>query len=88
MSKKAGTFIIFGLIWLFLFSIPVGQGKVLFDVASYYIVSSRPVDWLLGQIDETVANTEESSLRKSSQIWMDSGREKLTQGDKLYDYTE
>lgn len=88
MSKKAGIFIIFGLIWLFLFSIPVGQGKVVFDVASYYIVSSRPVYWLLGQIDETVANTEAGSLRKSSQNWVDSSREKLTQSDKLYDYTE
>lgn len=88
MSKKIGVFLLIGFVWLFLFSIPVGHGKRLFDIAAHYIVSSQPVLWLMGQIDETVAKTDETPLRNNGQNWMDSGRDKLSQSDRLYDYSE
>ncbi len=37
-------FLVYGIIWLFIFSIPVqGGSKKLFDLGQHYIVDSRPV---------------------------------------------
>lgn len=36
-------FLFYGLIWLFIFSCPVGKSKKLFDLGHEYIVDSKPV---------------------------------------------
>ncbi len=86
MPQKALSFVIIGIIWLFLFSIPLGQGRTVFDVAHHYVVDSTPVHWILGQVDETISETDRVSRRAGD--WVESNQEKLSQSESYYDFTE
>ena len=57
MFQKIGHFLLLGTIWLFLFSIPVGYKKNLFAVGHHYIVDTRPVHWIIAQIENLSQNT-------------------------------
>lgn len=50
MLRKTILFAGLGFVWLFLFSIPVGRGKSVYDIAHYYIVDTRPVHWVIGKV--------------------------------------
>ena len=63
--KKLVIFIIFGVIWLFLFSIPVSNGKKLFQVSYYYIVDTRPVHWVFDKVS-TGAKTTENNAKEAA----------------------
>jgi hypothetical protein len=43
MFRKAIFFIFSGIVWLFLFSAPVGRNLTVFDVAQSFVVKSRIV---------------------------------------------
>jgi hypothetical protein len=51
-----------GILWLFLFSLPVGKGKSLYEVLHYYIVDTQPVHWIVdkaqGGYEATIEKTE------------------------------
>ena len=41
--RKVFWFFTMGLIWLFVFSLPIGHDKQLFSVGYYYVVDTKPV---------------------------------------------
>lgn len=84
MSNKFGMLILGGFLWLLLFSIPVGQGKTLFDVAHHYIVNSGPVHWIVNQFNEKIAETD----RNRAPLWLEESREKLSRSEPYYDFSE
>jgi len=49
MFKKVFIFLIYGFVWLLVFSIPVGNGKNLFQIGYYYIVDTKPIHWILNK---------------------------------------
>lgn len=58
MLRKLFIFLGLGLVWLFIFSIPVGhQGKKLFTVAHYYIVDTKLVHFVTNLIFTTANKT-------------------------------
>lgn len=58
MIRNLITFLIFGFVWLFLFSMPVGHGKRLFDVGYYYFVDTRPVHWFFEKFNIGVQESQ------------------------------
>jgi hypothetical protein len=46
MLRTAGLFLLTGFIWLFLFSLPIGQGKTLYKLGQHYIIRTAPIQWL------------------------------------------
>jgi hypothetical protein len=66
MVKKSGIFIGLGLVWLFLFSLPVGKGKNLFELLTFYVVDTRPVHWVVGQVQSTYDSTLEATEKGTS----------------------
>lgn len=58
MIRNFISFLIFGFVWLFLFSIPVGHGRVLFDVGHYYFVDTKPVRWLIEKFNIGVKTSQ------------------------------
>lgn len=62
MLRSLFIFFISGIIWLFLFSIPVGhQGKRLFHLGYYYLVDTRPVHFVTNLISKTAHQTEDKA---------------------------
>lgn len=59
--KKLIVFLLFGVIWLFLFSIPMSNGKKLFQISHYYIVDTRPVHWFLEKVYSGAKTTENNA---------------------------
>jgi hypothetical protein len=55
-----------GLAWLFLFSLPIGHGKTLYQVGQHYIINTAPVQWLGSKIstgyEATLEATNENEL--------------------------
>lgn len=82
MPRIIAMFMLAGLAWVFLLSIPVGQGKTAFDLAHYFLVDSAPVNWISQQFSKTVAKTEtatEDARAAADHAW--------SQGsDRLSDY--
>lgn len=58
MIRNFISFLIFGFVWLFLFSIPVGHGRVLFDVGHYYFVDTKPVRWMIEKFNIGVKTSQ------------------------------
>lgn len=79
MPRLIAKFVIAGIAWVFLLSIPVGQGKIAFDLAHFFLVDSTPVHWVSSQFSKTVAKTEEAtqSARDSTEGYLKEGRERL-----------
>lgn len=70
MLRNSMLFVTFGILWLFIFSVPVGTSKSVFDVAHYYIVDTRPVYWVVSKVRGSIEATNEGSDRA-----LDAGRE-------------
>lgn len=59
--NKLAAFIIFGLIWLFIFSIPLKNEGLLFDKLHFYIVNTKPVHWVISKISSTIKTSENTA---------------------------
>jgi hypothetical protein len=59
--QKFSIFLLSGVAWLFLFSVPLGQSKNLFEVLHFYVVDTRPVQWILGHAQTTYQTTIEAT---------------------------
>jgi hypothetical protein len=90
MARHIAKFCIAGLIWVFLLSIPVGQGKSVYDLAHYFLVDSTPVNWIGSQFTETVSKTEAASQRakEGTRGIFAEGREKLSEYGSDYRLSE
>ncbi|MBM3382337.1 MAG: hypothetical protein FJY29_07835 [Betaproteobacteria bacterium] len=66
MLKSVGWFLGAGLTWLFLFSLPIGSGKTLYQLGQHFIIKTSPVQWLGSKIstgyEATLEATNESEL--------------------------
>lgn len=66
MLKSLGLFLGAGFAWLFLFSLPVGHGKTLYQLGQHFIIKTAPVQWLGNKIlagyEATLEATETNSL--------------------------
>lgn len=69
MLKSIGLFLAAGLAWLILFSLPVGQGKTLYQLGQHFIIKTAPVQWIGRKIstgyEATLEATEETELQSS-----------------------
>lgn len=52
--QKIMAFFIMGLVWLFLFSIPVGHHKQFYHVGYFYIVDTKPIHVTENAIDKSL----------------------------------
>ncbi|APJ02706.1 hypothetical protein [Silvanigrella aquatica] len=59
--KKLFVFIIYGFIWLFIFSIPLSSGKNLFEIGYDKIVDTKPVHWILSKVSKGMKKTENNA---------------------------
>lgn len=57
-----------GALWLFLFSVPVGRGKQLFDVLHYYVVDTTPVNWVIRIVGLGITTTGETAKQTADDI--------------------
>jgi hypothetical protein len=65
--KRSLLFFLSGVLWLFVYSIPVGSGKILFEVSSEYVVRSAPSLWLQSRLNRVVDySLNEAVLWKNS----------------------
>jgi|GEM_PF-627308 len=82
MARNASIFFGLGLLWLFLFAIPVGKGRNLHDVLHYYLVDTRPVHWVVGKVvggyDATLDATDDASETMGA-----ASSERLTQSENV-----
>lgn len=61
MLKPIGWFLGAGLAWLFLFSLPIGRGKTLYQIGQHYIINTTPVQWLGSKISTGYEATLEAA---------------------------
>jgi hypothetical protein len=80
--QKFSVFVLCGIAWLFLFSIPMSQTKNLFEVLHFYVVDTRPVQWVLGKAQTTYHTTIEAT-ESVAQPAARSGREALGQSAEI-----
>lgn len=59
--KKTLIFLIYGFVWLFIFSIPIKNEKKLFTFLHYYVVDTKPVHWFLEKIQLSAKSTESTA---------------------------
>ena len=64
--KKLVIFLIIGIVWLFLFSIPLKNDKLLFNILHFYIVDTKPVHWLKEKITSGAKTTEDTAKDKAN----------------------
>ncbi len=64
--KKLVIFLIIGIVWLFLFSIPLKNDKLLFNILYFYIVDTKPVHWLKEKITSGAKTTEDTAKDKAN----------------------
>jgi hypothetical protein len=48
--QKVGVTLGFGVLWLYLFSVPVAHNQRLFDVAFNVVVDTAPMNWLVSKV--------------------------------------
>ncbi|MEY4065051.1 MAG: hypothetical protein RIR26_1259 [Pseudomonadota bacterium] len=67
MLRSIGLFLAAGFAWLILFSLPVGQGKTLYQLGQHFIIRTTPVQWIGNKISTgyraTLEATEETDLK-------------------------
>lgn len=87
MIEKIKTALFYGVVWLFLFSIPVGQGKHLFNLAWFYIVDTAPVNWVVNAVTGGIEAGSETAKRTADEIVgkMDS---QLTKNEQINEAVE
>jgi hypothetical protein len=78
MSKKIGLFLAMGLVWLFLFSLPMGKGRSVYQVLHHYIVDTKPVLWVAEKISSAYDSTV-SSAGNTSESVTKQGRDSIAQ---------
>jgi len=64
--RSIGLFLGAGVVWLFLFSIPIGHGKTLYQLGQHYIIRTTPVQWLGRQIVSGYETTLEATEDKAT----------------------
>ncbi|MFZ9519349.1 MAG: hypothetical protein ACO3A4_02630 [Silvanigrellaceae bacterium] len=69
MLRSIGWFLGAGFVWLFLFSIPIGHGKTLYQLGQHYIIKTAPIQWMGSKIvtgyEATLEATNERGLNAS-----------------------
>jgi len=68
LFKKIFIFLIYGFVWLFIFSIPVGNGKNLFQIGYFYIVDTKPIKWLLNKSYYGAKTTENTAKDTAHEV--------------------
>ncbi len=66
LLKKLAFFLVIGFVWLFLFSIPFKQEKLLFNILHFYIVDTKPVHWIIEKITASAKTTEDTAKDKAN----------------------
>jgi len=67
MFRSLFSFLLFGFVWLFVFSIPVGHNRLLFDVGHYYFVETAPVRWLIEKFNIGLKQSESKASQAVDQ---------------------
>lgn len=78
MLKSIGLFLAAGIVWLFLFSLPIGQGKTLYQLGQHFIIKTSPVQWLGNKITTGYEATLEATDEKAAEFQFRELPEKLT----------
>ena len=85
MARNLTIFFGMGVVWLFVFSIPIGKGKSIYEVLHYYVVDTRPVQWVaqkvLGSYEATLDATE-TAQQNSDKAWR-SSRDKVQESAEI-----
>ncbi len=86
MARNISLFLLLGVLWVFLLSIPVGQGRTVYDLAHYFLVDTAPVNWISGQFSKTVAKTQTTSetAGESAKAALQNGRERFSDYTSSY----
>ncbi len=86
MARNISLFLLLGVLWVFLLSIPVGQGRTVYDLAHYFLVDTAPVNWISGQFSKTVARTQSTSeaAGESAKAALQNGRERFSDYTSSY----
>ncbi len=82
MARNVSIFFGMGVLWLFLFALPVGKGKSLYEVMHYYVVDTRPVHWVVGKMQGSYDATIDATAETSDTMTIQS-RETLSQGSDM-----
>jgi hypothetical protein len=62
MLRSTLQFLMYGIVWLFLFSIPIGHhNKSLYQVGHYYIVDTRPVHMVIRVVEIVFRKTNSTA---------------------------
>ncbi len=65
MIRSFLAFVVFGILWLFLFSTPIGEhGKKLYDLGYYYLVDNS----LVHQIRDIIFTSAHKTEQKASDV--------------------
>ncbi|MBX9836946.1 hypothetical protein [Silvanigrella sp.] len=66
--RKLFIFLIYGFVWLFVFSIPVANGKSLYQIGYYYVVDTKPVHWILNKAYYGAKTTENTAKDTAHEV--------------------
>ncbi|RDB35312.1 hypothetical protein [Spirobacillus cienkowskii] len=66
--KKTIIFLLYGLVWLFIFSIPAKNDEKVFYYFHDKIVDSKPVHWLLNKFNLESKKTENKVLDTANKV--------------------
>lgn len=66
MLRPIGLFLGAGLVWLFLFSIPIGHGKTLYQLGQHYIIKTAPIQWIGAKISTGYEATLEAADERTA----------------------
>lgn len=84
MLRKVLIGLGYGFFWLFVFSIPVGMQRKLFDVAWFYIVDTTPVTWVVNKLGMGVDATSNAAKEAKDNV-VKKVDKKLDQADRSLD---
>lgn len=82
MVRNVALFFGLGLVWLFVFALPVGKGKSVYEVMHYYIVDTRPVHWVVGKVQGGYDAAIDPAESSGDTFSLD-GKETLSQGTDM-----
>ncbi|BBH51907.1 hypothetical protein [Fluviispira sanaruensis] len=66
--KKLIAFLFVGLIWLFIFSIPLGEGRRFFNFCYSHIVDTRPVKWVKEKVSSGAKTSENTAKEAAGEV--------------------
>ena len=88
MLRKTLLFAGLGFVWLFLYSIPLGQGKNVYNIAHYYIVDTRPVHWIISKVHGGYTTTIEATDVSTVPAAYEKMNERLSKTEKSLENAE